>query len=140
MPAASSPSNSPSTTTIRGPARSPPSSLIFDGEGRTVGIPHSGMPKGGSSHVTYATPAWWATDQLKLKYPHADFDRVAFETCEHHLLSRLPASFPSMPRLLPLRSVVDWWGLGADRCFDRRVTGGYRGSLVSSASSFRTHS
>jgi len=30
-------------------------SLIFDGEGHMVGILHSGMPKGGSNHVTYAT-------------------------------------------------------------------------------------
>ncbi|KAF8259413.1 hypothetical protein EI94DRAFT_1751656 [Lactarius quietus] len=35
-------------------------SLIFDGEGRMVGILHSRMPKGGENHVTYATPAWWA--------------------------------------------------------------------------------
>ncbi len=41
-----------------------------------VGILHSGMPK--SNHVTYAIPAWWAIDQLKLKYPHADFNRTAF--------------------------------------------------------------
>ncbi|EKM54768.1 uncharacterized protein PHACADRAFT_197198, partial [Phanerochaete carnosa HHB-10118-sp] len=53
-------------------------SLIFDGEGRMVGIFHSGMPKGGSNHVTYTTPAWWAIEQLKLKYPHAGFDRIAF--------------------------------------------------------------
>lgn len=55
-------------------------SLVFDGEGRMVGIIHSGMrkPKGGSNHVTYATPAWWAIEQLKLKYPHADFNRIAF--------------------------------------------------------------
>jgi hypothetical protein len=53
-------------------------SLIFDGEGHMVGILHSGMPKGGSNHVTYATPAWWAIEQLKLKYPHADFNRIVF--------------------------------------------------------------
>ena len=33
-------------------------SLIFDGEGRMVGILRSVIPKGGSNHVTYATPAW----------------------------------------------------------------------------------
>ena len=43
-----------------------------------VGIPEWRMPKGGSNHVTYATPAWWAMEQFKLKYPHADFDRIAF--------------------------------------------------------------
>lgn len=53
-------------------------SLIFDGEGRMVGILHSGMPKGTSNHVTYATPAWWIIDELKLQYPYADFDRTAF--------------------------------------------------------------
>ncbi|ETW75104.1 hypothetical protein HETIRDRAFT_481777 [Heterobasidion irregulare TC 32-1] len=53
-------------------------SLIFDGEGHMVGVLHSGMPKGGSNHVTYATPAWWAIEQLKLKYPHADFNRLTF--------------------------------------------------------------
>ena len=53
-------------------------SLIFDGEGRMVGIIHSGMPKGGNNHVTFATPAWWALEQLKVKYPHADFNRIAF--------------------------------------------------------------
>ena len=30
--------------------------LVFDGEGHMVGILHSGMPKGGSNHLTYATP------------------------------------------------------------------------------------
>ncbi|KAI9435129.1 hypothetical protein H4582DRAFT_1817885 [Lactarius indigo] len=53
-------------------------SLIFDGEGHMVGILHSGMPKGAGNHVTYATPAWWAIEQIKLKYPHADFNRTAF--------------------------------------------------------------
>ena len=53
-------------------------SLIFDGMGHMVGILHSGMAKGGSSHVTYATPAWWAIEQLRLQYPYADFNREAF--------------------------------------------------------------
>lgn len=53
-------------------------SLVFDGQGRMVGIIHSGMPRGGSNHVTFATPAWWAIEQLKKQYPHADFDRTAF--------------------------------------------------------------
>ncbi|KAH9063587.1 hypothetical protein EDB87DRAFT_1777302 [Lactarius vividus] len=43
-----------------------------------VGILHSGMPKGGTNHVTYATPVWWAIEQLKPKYPHTDFNRTAF--------------------------------------------------------------
>jgi hypothetical protein len=53
-------------------------SLIFDGMGHMVGILHSRMAKGGSSHVTYATPAWWALKQLKLRYPYADFYREDF--------------------------------------------------------------
>ncbi|KAI0287829.1 hypothetical protein BC826DRAFT_1188789 [Russula brevipes] len=51
-------------------------SLIFDGMGNMVGILHSGMPKGRSSHVTYATPAWWVVQKIKAKYPHADFFRT----------------------------------------------------------------
>ena len=53
-------------------------SLVFDGKGRMVGVLHSGLAKGGSSHVTYATPAWWVIEQLRLQYPHADFDRDTF--------------------------------------------------------------
>ncbi|KAH9961748.1 hypothetical protein BC827DRAFT_1288527 [Russula dissimulans] len=53
-------------------------SLIFDGMGKMVGILHSGMPKGISSHVTFATPAWWVLEQLKHHYPHADFYRKVF--------------------------------------------------------------
>lgn len=50
-------------------------SLIFTGDGRMVAILHSGTPEG---HVTYATPAWWFIEQLKIQYPHADFDRTSF--------------------------------------------------------------
>ena len=53
-------------------------SLIFDGSGKMVGILHSGMPKSESSHVTYATPAWWVIEQLRIQYPHADFNREKF--------------------------------------------------------------
>ena len=52
-------------------------SLIFNGEGQMVGILHSGM-QGVSNHVTFATPAWWAIEQIKCKYPNADFNRVTF--------------------------------------------------------------
>jgi hypothetical protein len=51
-------------------------SLIVDGMGNMVGILHSGMPKGASSHVTYATPAWWIIEQIRVKYPNADFFRT----------------------------------------------------------------
>lgn len=53
-------------------------SLIFDGEGRMVGILHSGMPKGVSSHVTFATPVYFALDQIRIRYPNADFYRESF--------------------------------------------------------------
>ncbi|KAF9076290.1 hypothetical protein BDP27DRAFT_1380351 [Rhodocollybia butyracea] len=53
-------------------------SLIFTGDGRMLAILHSDMPKGRSSHVSYGTPAWWAIDQLKVRYPHADFNRTTF--------------------------------------------------------------
>jgi len=53
-------------------------SLIFDGMGHMVGILHSRVAKGGSSHVTYATPAWWAIEQLKLRYRYADFNHETF--------------------------------------------------------------
>ena len=51
-------------------------SLIFDGIGNMVGLLHSSTPKGGSSHVTYATPAWWIIEKIKVKYPYADFFRA----------------------------------------------------------------
>lgn len=50
-------------------------SLIFDGTGKMVGILHSGMPQGVTS---FATPAWWAMEKLKAKYPHADFNHQNF--------------------------------------------------------------
>ncbi|KZT25965.1 hypothetical protein NEOLEDRAFT_1156078 [Neolentinus lepideus HHB14362 ss-1] len=53
-------------------------SLVFDGMGHMVGIVHTGMWKGLWNHVTYATPAWWAIEQLKLEYPHPEFNREAF--------------------------------------------------------------
>ncbi|KAF9218661.1 hypothetical protein BS17DRAFT_719925 [Gyrodon lividus] len=53
-------------------------SLIFTGNGRMLAILHSGMPKGLSSHVTYGTPAWWAVEQLKRHYPHADFNCTTY--------------------------------------------------------------
>lgn len=53
-------------------------SLVFDGQGKMVGILHSGMCKVGNSTVAYATPAWWAVEQIKVQYPHADFNRESF--------------------------------------------------------------
>ncbi|KAF8600150.1 hypothetical protein BDV93DRAFT_608826 [Ceratobasidium sp. AG-I] len=53
-------------------------SIIFTGDGRMLAILHSGMMKGLSSHVTFGTPAWWAIEQLRARYPHADFNRTSF--------------------------------------------------------------
>jgi hypothetical protein len=36
------------------------------------------MPKGLSSHITYATPAWYIVEQLKAKYPQANFNQKTF--------------------------------------------------------------
>ncbi|TFY61914.1 hypothetical protein EVG20_g6885 [Dentipellis fragilis] len=49
--------------------------LIWDGNGRAVGQLHSGQSKDGldSMHVTYATPAWWLLERIKLEFPHAVF-------------------------------------------------------------------
>ncbi len=51
--------------------------LIWDGKGRAVGQIHSAMFKGGSSasHITYATPAWWLVERIKLEFPNAVFFR-----------------------------------------------------------------
>jgi hypothetical protein len=53
-------------------------SLVFDGQGKMVGILHSGMVKGGNNHVTYAFPAWWAVEQVKVQYQHPDFNHDHF--------------------------------------------------------------
>ena len=59
--------------------------LIVDGLGNMVGILHSGMPKGASNHVTFATPAWWAVEKIKEHYPHADFYRTGTrDFAEYH--------------------------------------------------------
>ncbi|KIM20794.1 hypothetical protein M408DRAFT_333799 [Serendipita vermifera MAFF 305830] len=51
--------------------------LIWDGNGRALGQLHSGHYKSLSSrsHVTYATPAWWLLERIKLEFPHAVFFR-----------------------------------------------------------------
>ncbi|GJJ09180.1 hypothetical protein Clacol_003402 [Clathrus columnatus] len=52
--------------------------LIWTGDGRMLAILHSGMPRGLNSHVTFATPAWWVLEQLRVHYPYADFNRATF--------------------------------------------------------------
>ena len=63
-------------------ARGDSGALVFDGRGRMVGVLHSalvtGSEDGESNLVTYATPAWWVVEQLKLRYPDAEFDRDRF--------------------------------------------------------------
>ncbi|KAF8153451.1 hypothetical protein B0H34DRAFT_723642 [Crassisporium funariophilum] len=53
-------------------------SCIFNAEGKMVAFLHSGMPRGMSSHVTFGTPAHFVRDQIKKRYPLANFDRVTF--------------------------------------------------------------
>jgi len=53
-------------------------SCIFNAEGKMVAFLHSGMPRGMSSHVTFGTPAHFVLEQIRKRYPHADFNRVTF--------------------------------------------------------------
>ncbi|KAG8704062.1 hypothetical protein FRC08_002480 [Ceratobasidium sp. 394] len=46
---------------------------IWNVKGEILGFLHSGMPKGFSNHVTYATPGWWYLEQLLKQYPNANF-------------------------------------------------------------------
>ena len=46
---------------------------IWNVKGEILGFLHSGMPKGLSNHVTYATPGWWYLEQLSKQYPKANF-------------------------------------------------------------------
>ncbi|KAG9090497.1 hypothetical protein FS749_000503 [Ceratobasidium sp. UAMH 11750] len=51
---------------------------IFNAEGKMVAFLHSGMPRGMSSHVTFGTPAHFVVEQIKKRYPNADFNRLTF--------------------------------------------------------------
>ena len=46
-----------------------------EGEGYIVGQPHSGENKAGSTsnHVTYCTPGWYLLEQIRRRFPNADF-------------------------------------------------------------------
>lgn len=46
---------------------------IWTVNGEILGFLHSGMPRGFSNHVAYATPAWWFLEQLRKQYPNAVF-------------------------------------------------------------------
>ncbi|KAH6919016.1 hypothetical protein BKA70DRAFT_1458885 [Coprinopsis sp. MPI-PUGE-AT-0042] len=52
--------------------------LVFDGQGQMAAFLHSGYEET-KSHITFATPAWWVIEQLRTRYPHADFSRTNFK-------------------------------------------------------------
>ena len=47
--------------------------LVFTGDGDALAMLHSGMPRDGYSHVTFATPIWWIIKQVLVRYPFAEF-------------------------------------------------------------------
>jgi hypothetical protein len=51
-----------------------------DGNGYIVGQLHSAENKGGSTsnHVTYCTPGWYLLEQIKNRFPYADFYRTTW--------------------------------------------------------------
>ncbi|KAI0038490.1 hypothetical protein FA95DRAFT_1216494 [Auriscalpium vulgare] len=51
-----------------------------DGQGYIVGQLHAGDNKGGVSrnHVSYCTPGWYLLEQIKERFPDADFYRTAW--------------------------------------------------------------
>ncbi|TFK46122.1 hypothetical protein OE88DRAFT_1638775 [Heliocybe sulcata] len=51
---------------------------VFNVEGKMVAFLHSGMPRGMASHVTFGMPAHFVLDQIRKRYPYADFDRDTF--------------------------------------------------------------
>jgi hypothetical protein len=58
-------------------------SLVWDsknGIARIIGQLHSGSNKGGAArnHVTYVTPGWFFLEQIRKKFKHADFYRLAW--------------------------------------------------------------
>lgn len=57
-------------------------SCIFNAEGKKLAFLHSGMPRGMSSWVTLGTPAHFVEDQIRTRYPHANFDRITFSNAE----------------------------------------------------------
>ncbi|KAF9047801.1 hypothetical protein BJ165DRAFT_1468210 [Panaeolus papilionaceus] len=48
-------------------------SLIFTGSGDGLAMLHSGTPYGTHSHVTFGTPLWWVMEQIRTRYPFAEF-------------------------------------------------------------------
>ncbi|KAF6758895.1 hypothetical protein DFP72DRAFT_1064405 [Ephemerocybe angulata] len=53
-------------------------SLVFTGDGDAVAVLHSGMPRGGHNHVSYGTPVWWVMEQVRARYPFAEFCGIEY--------------------------------------------------------------
>ncbi|KAF6758905.1 hypothetical protein DFP72DRAFT_163863 [Ephemerocybe angulata] len=53
-------------------------SLVFTGDGDAVAVLHSGMPRGRSNHVSYGTPVWWVMEQVRTRYPFAEFCGIEY--------------------------------------------------------------
>ncbi len=53
---------------------------IREGQCKLVGQLHSGSKTAltAACHATYCTPAWWLLDQIKSRYPQADFFPTAW--------------------------------------------------------------
>lgn len=47
--------------------------VIFNAEGKMVALLHSGMPRGTSNHVTFATHGHYVYEVIREHYPDADF-------------------------------------------------------------------
>ena len=54
--------------------------ITKDGKGLIVGQLHSGENKGGSTrnHISYCTPGWYLLEQIKKRFPNADFYRTTW--------------------------------------------------------------
>ncbi|KAG6835084.1 hypothetical protein H0H93_005020 [Arthromyces matolae] len=56
--------------------------FMKDGKAYMLGQLHSGHHKGGSTgnHVTYCTPAWYLLEQIRKKFPYADFYQTSWSS------------------------------------------------------------
>ncbi|KAF6758906.1 hypothetical protein DFP72DRAFT_961530, partial [Ephemerocybe angulata] len=53
-------------------------SLVFTGDGDALAMVHSGMLRGGHSHVSFGTPVWWVMEQVRARYPFAEFCGIEY--------------------------------------------------------------
>ena len=65
--------------TFSGPGDS--DSVVFDRDGRTVGIVTGGAGPAGGTDITYLTPYWWIEKQIKAKFPGCFLYDVVQEVC-----------------------------------------------------------